>query len=182
MFHIKISSLILIGFLALSFTAAVGTWQEFQSYEGKFKILAPSGAMTEKVRKIETDLGELDYHQFINKPEEKNPENVFYIVNYCDYPQGTFPQDSTELIEEFLNTTIEESAKSVDGKIAYQTDIQQFMHKGKVWRVQYNNDKAQVKNKCFLAGDRFYLLQVMTLKEHSLNPLVDKFLDSFLIF
>ena len=168
--------------MTLSFTFYIAPWREYQSYEGKFKVMTPSGTMTEKVQKIETALGELDYHQYINKPDEKDPENVFYIVNYCDYPAGTFPQDSTELIEAFLSTTIEASAASVSGKIAYQSDIQQFMHKGKVWRVQYNSDKAQVKNKCFLAGDRFYLLQVMTLKKHSLNPSVDKFLDSFQIF
>ncbi len=178
----KSTKFIILSVLFLSFTLLPSVWKEFQSYEGKFKILIPSGAMTEKVNKMKTAVGELDYHQFIYKPEDKDPENVFYLVNYCDYPKGTFPQDSTDLINEFLQATVDASAESVSGKVTYQADIQQSTHKGKVWRVQYNKDNAQVKNKCFIANDRFYLLQVMTLKLHSLNPSVDKFLNSFQIF
>ena len=178
----KSTRFIFLSVLFLNFTLIPSVWKEFQSYEGKFKILIPTGAMTEKVNKMKTAVGELDYHQYIYKPEDKDPENVFYLVNYCDYPKGTFPTDSTELIHDFLAATVESSAESVKGTIPYQSDIQQLGHQGKVWRVQYNNDKAQVKNKCYLAGDRFYLLQVMTLKQHSLNPSIDKFLDSFQIF
>lgn len=166
----------------MSFTDALGTWREFKSLEGKFRVLTPTGEMSEKVTKMKTALGELDYHQYIYKPEDKNTENVFYLISYCDYPKGTFPSDSTELIQDFLQTTVESSAESVKGNVPYQSDIQQSGHKGKVWRVQYNNDNVHVKNKCFIAADRFYLLQVMTLKQHSLNTSIDKFLDSFLIF
>lgn len=178
----KNTSLAFLSILFLNFVLIPSLWKEFQSYEGKFKILIPTGSMTEKVNKMKTAVGELDYHQFIYKPEDKDPENVFYLVNYCDYPKGTFPKDSTDLINEFLTATIESSVESVKGTVAYQSDIQQLSHKGKVWRLQYNKDNVQVKNKCFLAGDRFYLLQVMTMKNHSLNPSIDKFLDSFQIF
>ena len=63
------------------------TWKEFKTYEGKFRVLTPTGEMTEKVKKISTGLGEVSYHTFMNRPEEKNPDCVFYVVNYCDYPQ-----------------------------------------------------------------------------------------------
>lgn len=178
----KSISLVFLSVLILSFTLPLAKWKEFSSFEGKFKVMTPTGAMTEKVSKMKTEMGELDYHQFIYKPEEKDAENVFYLVNYCEYPKGTFPSDSTDLINEFLNTTIDASAASVKGKISYQSDINQSLFKGKVWRVQYNEDKVQVKNKCFIARDRFYLLQVMTLKQHSLNTSIDKFLDSFQMF
>ncbi len=157
-------------------------WKEFNSYEGKFRIVTPTGEMTEKVSKMKTVVGDLDYHQFICKSDEKNVDNVFYIVSYCDYPKGSFPKDSTELIQAFLDTTVEGSVESVNGKLTYQSDIQLVTHKGKIWRVQYNNDKVSVKNKCFLVGDRFYILQVMTLKERFMNSSIDKFLDSFYVF
>ena len=157
-------------------------WKEFNSYGGKFRILTPTGEMVEKVSKMKTDIGDMDYHQYIYQPVEKTADNVFYLVNYCDYPKGTFPKDSTELIQAFLDSTVDESVESVKGKLTYQSDIQWLTHKGKIWRVQYNNDKVSVKNKCFIANDRFYLLQVMTLKEHFLNTAMDKFLDSFYMF
>ena len=168
-------------FLLFSFTAANG-WKEFKSFTGKFRVVVPTGEMTEKTTKIKTALGEVEFHAFIYKPEEKNPDCVFYLVNYCDYPKGTFPADSTDLINEFLNTTVSESVKSVHGGLTYQADIQQLTTRGKIWRVQYNNDKALIKSKCFIAADRFYLVQTMILKEHAMNPSADKFLDSFQIF
>jgi hypothetical protein len=158
------------------------TWKEFKSFEGKFRVLTPTGEMTEKISKIKTGLGEVAYHTLMNRPEEKNPDCVFYVVNYCDYPKGTFPADSTDLINEFLSETVTESVKAVHGTLTYQSDIQMLMNKGKIWRVQYNGDRALIKSKCFLVGDRFYLVQAMMKKEKSMNPSADKFLDSFQTF
>jgi hypothetical protein len=169
-------------FLILMTPSVFLAWKEFKSYEGKFRVITPTGEMTEKVSKMKTAVGDLDYHQYICKSEEKTADNVFYIVSYCDYPKGTFPKDSTELIQAFLDTTVEGSVESVNGKLTYQSDIQFFTHKGKIWRVQYNNDKVSVKNKCYLVGDRFYMLQVMTLKYRFMNSGIDKFLDSFYVF
>ena len=168
---------LLILLSSLTFTAL--TWKEFKTYEGKFRVLTPTGEMTEKVKNIKTGLGEVAYHTFMNRPEEKNPDCVFYVVNYCDYPKGTFPADSTDLINEFLDETVKESVKAVGGILTYQSDIQILTNKGKIWRVQYNGDRALIKSKCFLVGDRFYLVQTMMKKEKSMNPSADKFLDSF---
>lgn len=174
--------------LLLSFTPSVSRatfgklWQEFKSMDGKFRVLTPTGEMTEKTKKVKTDVGELTFHQYIYKPDEKQDDNVFYLVNYCDYPQGSFPKDSVEVIQEFLNTTVESSARSVFGKVTYSNDIELQANRGKIWRVQYNKGDAQIKSKCFLVGDRFYLLQVMTVKAKSLNLSIDKFLDSFYVF
>jgi hypothetical protein len=169
-----------IGLTLLSFTIA--TWTEYKNLEGRFRVLIPTDQMTENLKKVKTDVGELTFHQYIYKPEDKKDDNVFYLVNYCDYPKGSFPKDSVEMVQAFLNETVESSAKTVYGKVAYVNDIELQTHKGKIWRVQYNNNNAQIKNKCFLVGDRFYLLQVMTLKEKSLNTSVDKFLESFYVF
>jgi hypothetical protein len=165
--------------LLSSFAITVLTWKEFKTYEGKFRVLTPTGEMTEKVKKIKTALGEMDYHTFMHRSEDKNPDCVFYVVNYCDYPKGTFSADSTELINEFLTETVNESVKAVSGTLTYQSDIQILMNKGKIWRVQYNNNHALIKSKCFLVGDRFYLIQTMMRAEKSMNLSADKFLDSF---
>ena len=157
-------------------------WREYKSFDGKFRVIVPDGEMIEKISKIKTIVGELPYHTFLNRPKEKSAENLFFLVNYCDYPKGTFHPDSTELINEFLSATLESSAKSVGGSVTYSGDIEQLSRKGKIWRVQYNNDRALIKSKCFLVGDRFYLIQTMMLREKAVNPLTDKFLDSFQFF
>lgn len=157
-------------------------WREYESFEGKFRVIVPEGEMTEKISKIKTAIGELPYHTFLNRPKEKSTDNMYYLVNYCDYPKGSFHPDSTDLINEFLTTTIESSAKSIGGNVTYSGDIEQRGSKGKIWRVQYNNDKALIKSKCYLVGDRFYMIQTMMLREKAVNPSADKFLDSFQFF
>ena len=164
-------------FLCCGFIASA-QWVPFLESTGRFRVLAP-GTMTEKISKIKTGLGDLEYHTFSYHPVEAKPDNEFYVVNYCDYPKGVFPKDSIDLIKEFMDATVETSIKSVHGSLTYQDDIKQNGFVGKIWRVSYNRDRASIKSKCFLAGDRFYLVQTMTTKEHSLNPLEDKFLDSF---
>ena len=157
------------------------TWIEFKDVNGKFRVLVP-GEMTEKTTPIETEMGKVAYHQFYYRSPEKDAENVYYVVNYCDYPKGAFPSDSTALISDFLNETVSASAKSIKGELIYVDDILlggNANFKGKIWRVQYNNNRALIKSKCFLAGDRFYLVQAITVKAMTLNSAADKFLDSF---
>jgi hypothetical protein len=169
-------------FVVFSAFSLAETWREYKSFEGKFRVVVPKGDMTEKTNKVKTAVGELVFHSFIHKSEGEKPDCVFYLVNYCDYPKGSFPTDSTDLINEFLNSTVEESATSVGGQVIYQNDVHFLNHKGKIWRVNYNKDKAIIKSKCFLVGDRFYMIQTMMTKDKSLNPSADKFLDSFQAF
>ena len=158
--------------------AQTATWKEQVQLEGKFRISAP-GELVEKVSNMKTAIGETAYHAFVFKPTDKHPDNVFYIVNYVDYPQGTFHPDSTELIAEFFKTTIENSVEGVKGKLLYESDVQLGVHKGKLWRVSYNRENVFIKSKCFLVGNRFYMIQTMTMKEKSMNLSADQFLDSF---
>ncbi len=169
----------ILSVLLFSLSMLTSNWREFKTYDGKFRVLVPKGEMTDKATKIKTALGEVEYHTFMHRSEEKNPDCVFYVVNYCDYPKGTFPADSTELINDFLDETVNESVRTVGGTLTYQSDIQILTNHGKIWRVHYNGERALIKSKCFLVGDRFYLIQTMMLKEKSMNPSADKFLDSF---
>jgi hypothetical protein len=154
------------------------TWKEQIQLEGKFRINAP-GELVEKVSKMKTAMGETAYHAFVFKPTEPKPDNVFYVVNYLDYPQGTFHPDSTELRTEFFNVTIENSVIGVNGKLLYESDVQLGVHKGKIWRVSYNQANVFIKSKCFLVGNRFYMIQTMTMRDKSMNASADLFLDSF---
>lgn len=161
-------------------------WEAFQSVAGKFEVLVPRGEMQERKSKRSTAIGEQEYVQYIHRVRAdsvgKKIENYYYIVSYIDYPEGSFHPDSTDLINEFFNTTIEASVASVYGKLAYSGDIQLFTHKGKIWRVTYNLDKAICKSKCFLVGNRFYLVQTFTTQERALNNAADKFLNSFKVY
>jgi hypothetical protein len=153
-------------------------WQEYTSLEGRFRILAP-GEMTQKVDTVSTEVGTLAYRTVFHQSPAKDADNLFYMVSYCDYPEGTFPADSSALLEEFFATTIEAAAASVDGEMIYTTDIQLKDHPGKFWRINYLDGKAVIKTKAYMVGDRYYAVQVISYKEGNINAAADRFFDSF---
>ncbi|MEM8906574.1 MAG: hypothetical protein AAGD05_01905 [Bacteroidota bacterium] len=154
------------------------SWQEFISYEGKFKVLTP-GEMITKTNEIETAIGNLTYHTFLHQPEDKTADNLVYMVSYCDYPPYTISSDSTELVNDFFTTTIESAVSSVKGVLRYSSEIQLGNYPGRLWRIDYGEGSALIKTKAYLIGQRYYSIQTITLKDRSLNGASDFFLDSF---
>ncbi len=185
-------SLFLIGNLALAATDTIPTpfkvkidlspesknWREFNNYDGRFSILTP-GEMTEKVDSVETPIGTLAYHTFYFQTEDKNADNVVYMLSYCDYPPGTVHSDSTDLIGELFAATLEAAQSSVDGELMYKRNIKYNGFPGKMWRINYLENGALIKTKAFVIKNRYYTLQTVTHKSRSLNRSSDKFLDSF---
>jgi hypothetical protein len=156
-------------------------WEWFTSETGLFTVLTP-GKLTEKIEKSETAVGELSYHTFFYQPEEdENADNFLYMISYCDYPKGSIHSDSLDLVKDFFDATIESSVRSVKGELFYESDIKTGEFPGKIWRVNYGDDAAAIKTKAFLVNNRYYSIQTITLREKSLNPSIDKFLDSFKI-
>ncbi len=153
---------------------------EFTNLEGRFTILAP-GEFTEKTDTVSTAVGQLVYHVYFHQTAEKEADNLFYMVSWCDYPEGAFHPDSTQLQAEFFQTTMETAAASVKGKLVYSTDIQLEKYPGKFWRIDYLDEKAVIKTKAFLAGDRFYSVQTVSYQTKNINSAGDRFFDSFRI-
>jgi hypothetical protein len=163
--------LILVTYLALIFQ-----WEEFVSIEGRFRIYVP-GPMTEKIDKVKTPLGDLDYHTFYFQNKDKTATTLFFMISYCDYPEGTFHRDSIQLIDEFFDETIDAATESLQGKLMYSEKIQLGNNPGRVWRIDYNSGNAVAKTKAFLSGRRYYAVQTIGLRtDHVSN---EKFFDSF---
>ena len=95
----------------------VPEWTRFESEKGGFSVLAP-GEMIEKTQEVETEIGQLTYHIFFHKPDEdKTADNFLYMVSYCDYPDGSVHSDSTDLLADFFDATVESSVFSVNGEL-----------------------------------------------------------------
>lgn len=155
-----------------------GPWEEYKSYDGRFRMLAP-GPVKTKITPMKTDIGSIEYHTFYVETTEKDADNIVYLVSYCDYPEGSVHSDSTELREEFFKTTIESSVISVNGTLRYSSDDNLDGFPGKIWRVDYNKGNSLIKSKCYLVKNRYYCVQVVSHREKSLNTASDKFLESF---
>lgn len=154
------------------------SWREFNSYDGHFSILSP-GEMTQKIDSIQTPIGTLAYHVFFFQTNQQNADNVLYMLSYCDYPEGAIHSDSTELLKDFFDATVESAAKAVKGELMYERNAKYKDYPGKIWRIDYLDGKALIKTKAYVIGRRYYTIQTITRKDRSLNFSSDKFLDSF---
>ncbi len=154
-------------------------WEEYYDYEGSFRVRTP-GPFVQRVDTVKTPLGKLAYHTFMFvMKNESYAENVFYMVNYCDYPPGALHQDSTELLAEFMDATVDEATRAVRGELVYQDDIDINEFPGRFWRIHYRGGDAVIKTKAFVVGNRYYQVQTAMTREMGLNRASDEFLDSF---
>lgn len=153
-------------------------WAEAVLEEAGCRVLAP-GPLTEKVDTIGTAIGPIVYHTFFYRSEGEGPENFVYMLSYCDYPEGSVHSDSTQLLNEFFQTTIEAAAASVDGEIIYVDEVFQQDYPGRFWRINYRDDQAVIRTKAYIVKNRYYAIQTIMHRERSLNPASDRFLDSF---
>lgn len=159
----------------------VHPWKEYKSVEGKFQVLTP-GDFDKAVDSVQTPLGKLAYYILVYNNTQKNAENLFYMITFCDYPSGTVHSDSTALLNEFFEASIDQAASSVKGEVVYRGDVSLQGFPGKVWRINYLRDQAVIKTKAYMVGNRFYTIQTVTLKDMAINAASDRFFDSFLIF
>ncbi|MFZ1749953.1 MAG: hypothetical protein WAU01_07165 [Saprospiraceae bacterium] len=152
-------------------------WQIFSPPGQSFEVFVP-GSMKSGEKKILTDVGYMHPVTWLYQSTDGDP-NYLYTVSYVDYPEGTFHSDSTDLIKELFDTSIDANIGDLNGQLVYQSEQPYGNHQGVIYRAAYNGNKAVVKGRMILCNDRFYAIQVFTLSEKSLNPDMDKFLNSF---
>ena len=141
-------------------------------------MLVP-GPVELKVDSINTDIGKLAYYTFIYQPEDQKADNLLYLISYCDYPEYTVHSDSAELVAEFFDATIETAVSSVKGELLYDNELFLKNYPGRIWRIDYLEGRAVIKNRAFVVKNRFYSLRTIALKEKNLNPSSDRFFESF---
>lgn len=124
-------------------------------------------------------MGAITYHTFFHRPSDDPNGNYWFSVSYCDYPPETINSDSLNLVEEFFDETIKESAFSVNGEVRYVEQVDYNGFPGRFWRVDYLKGQAAIKSKAYLIANRFYVIQVVSLAEKSANPNVQRFLEGF---
>lgn len=175
--HFKILFFISFSFfLGLNSSSAQDDWIKFEG-EGNlsFSVNAP-GNLDKSVKQLTTAVGDLELLTYAYEGGE-DEANYLYLINMVQYPEGAFPTDSTDLIDDYLTQAIESSVENVSGILLYSSPIEKSF--GKIFRIKYNGGDAVVKGKVFIRNDVFVSIQVFTVKSKSLNDEMDIFLDSF---
>ena len=120
-----------------------------------------------------TDIGKLIYHTYTLTDSVLN-----YQLSFLDYPEGSVHSDSTDLLIDFFSSTIEASVESVKGVKKYQAEIKQFEYPGYLWKIEFGRNQF-MKSKAFVAGSRFYTLQVFGDQKYDKSNMDIVFFDSF---
>ncbi|MEY3321765.1 MAG: hypothetical protein RLZZ417_1348 [Bacteroidota bacterium] len=182
----RITLLFCLPFLFFSLNAQQNSekkveWTKYKSENGKFSVLVP-GQLTEKSDSSNTPLGYLKMHTFYYQPSANSGHsNFMYMVQYCEYPDGTLDGNDTTFTNEFFESTRNEAAFSINGKVIYHTPVTLNNFKGQFWRIHYKNDTAVIKTKAYIIKNRYYAIQTITFKSLASNMETDKFFDSFQI-
>ena len=154
------------------------TWELFTSEAGNFSVLTPTKLEANR-QDIPSDLGRIEYYTFSCHSDDANDSNFAYVVSFAIYPEDMIHEDSAQIKEEFLLSSMEAAAENLKGEVVYSNpEVQQGVD-GLLGRIEYNEGSAVMKTKMFFVNDRFYTLQVFTTKENSLNKDIDKFFGSF---
>ncbi len=165
----------LLTFILLTQPLTGQEWKVFNSYEGGFSVLSP-GPMESKLSVITTEAGEVDLNTLYYTEQDTSGRFV-YLINFYDLPKDWVETDSTEVVYEFLQNTVDQSIEDVSGNLLYANEIEFKDHPGIMWRVEYEG--GSMKSKAYIIDKQFIVLQVFSEKRHSLSDNIDQFLDSF---
>jgi len=67
----------------------------------------------------------------------------------------------------------------MEAKLLYQVQQSDNQYPTQLSRMEFNQGQHTVKSKMMVAENRFYFIQVFTIKEYSLNDDIDLYLNSF---
>lgn len=135
-------------------------------------VLIP-GSFIHSSDTIPTAVGDIVYHTWHSKDS-----TIQYLVSFCNYPEGTVHSDSTELLHEFFSTTISASVEKTRGNKRYESGMLQSGFPGRFWRIDIG-DHHYIKTRAFVAGSRFYSLQVIGSTKTDQDKAEAAFFDSF---
>ena len=153
-------------------------WQVYTSDIGLFSVETPYEIKV-KEQQIKTGIGELiQYTYLASSPFEKD-DNQLFMIQWVQYPDGLISADSTDMIEELLDITRDEAVKSVGGELIYKDVITKQGRPGRLWKIQYNEGRASIKSNVFYDDNRMYTISVVSYRNMSVNPGVDRFISSF---
>ena len=177
----SVSCLLSVWLLLLSsFIYAQDTWILNRASDRSCEWLAP-GKMKDGMKRISTVMGEIPQITWVFQPEKYDP-NYLYMVSWIDYPTGTFSLDSIHLIHQLFDISANTLVNDLKGELVYgSVQDHDSLRPAYLFRASFRDGNQVVKGKMLLDKDRFYMMQVYTFKDKSLNHGIDRFLQSLRI-
>jgi len=157
-------------------------WASYQSEDLSFQVKFPQNFNVVK-DSLETKLGKLEIHNVYHYcGEESNcrhsDSKAIYSLIYMNYPENTFSRDSSEMINELFDETLDQRLIEMNASLDYQSPIEHDLYDARILR--FSNPEGKVcKAKFILYKDCFVALQVISTLAKSKDDEVKGFLNSF---
>ncbi|MCB0706244.1 MAG: hypothetical protein KDC34_13075 [Saprospiraceae bacterium] len=162
-------------FCASLTVSAQADWQSFIAIDAGFRIKTPvSLELVED--SLQTDIGLVIHKTYYGQSEENR---LVFLIHCYDYPEFTVHSDSTELLAEFFEATLEEAIAAVDGELKYNSPVSQQNYPGQRYRIDYLDGQASIKTQAVMIRNRFISVQVASPADLLYADLTTRFLDSF---
>lgn len=172
----------LISFVLLVNTASAQDkepWKWFTPNGESFEVIVPYG-MKSAQKSVQTDIGTTHPVTWICEGHKDDP-NLLFMLSYVDYPKDVIHPDSIELMRTLLYESMQEHVQNLDGKLTYDSTLDEGRHPGIIYRATYGDSTLSVKCRMLIVGKRFYSLQAYSHVCTSMNYEMDRFLMSFRI-
>jgi len=172
--------ILILGYSVLAQAQVQDGWGPYRSPEGQFTVMT-KGIFKKATYHSTTEIGDMDMFGF-SYPAKPTAKDVIYTVMYYDFPEGSIHSDSTELANEFFKETVNSAKESVNGVVAYDSDIELNGYKGKHWRVNYNDGKRSIYSRAYLVKNRCYILNVISPDVSKSSGDATYYFNSFRLF
>ncbi|MEZ4909618.1 MAG: hypothetical protein R2774_02025 [Saprospiraceae bacterium] len=170
--------ILLIAYFILSYTLCSS--QEFKIFrplDADISFLAPCD-MEYATKDVLTEIGKLKTASW-SCVSNSDGRQFAYVVTYTEYPEGTLPIDSTDLLQTVLDESILQNVSDIKGDLVYKVSSPYQNYIGMLYRASFQENKAILKARFILIHDILYNLQVYAPTENSLSDDIDAFLNSF---
>lgn len=144
-----------------------------------FKIEFPEKP-TEKAQSVNSAVGKLKMNMYMLEPASKNQdENLVYLVNYTEYPEGTVDSNDKENLDGFFRNSIDGAVANVNGKLVSEKNITLGKYPGREAKVDFQNGLAVITMRIYLVNNTMYMLETICETKKDSNASITKFMDSF---
>ncbi len=184
----KIISLLCMSFMLVSLTsfaqdetmAQADDWHTYISEEHKYKIDFPAEP-TEQTQTIPSEIGPLNLAIIMHDASFSGEDNLIYMVNYTQYPEGTIHSDMEAMHDQIFRGAVDGAVSNVGGKLISEEPIEVNSFPGRKVKVDFQDGANVITMKCFLVNDAMYIMQTICETSKDDNERMKQFFDSFVL-
>ncbi len=154
-------------------------WRGVTLPESRKPVAYFPGVYAERADTLTTEWGLTPILRYYFNDPDGASGNRLYTLTVVDYPEGSLPQDSVARRDALFAETLSAATESVDGELMFSDAITLDSHPGYVFRIDYNEGSKSVYNRAYFVGDRYYHLQVFSIKGDQGTKSRDRFFENF---